>query len=66
MGGRRDPLVTGAAAFRTAADSAPFMRGINSIQLLNDGGRWWVVSVFWDAERPGLTIPSEYLRPSAP
>lgn len=54
------------AAFRTAADSVPFMRGINSIQLLRDGDRWWVVSVFWDAERPGLTIPAEYLRASTP
>ena len=24
----------------------PFMRGINSIQLFNDGTRWWVVTVF--------------------
>jgi len=44
-----------------AADSLPFARGINSIQLFFDGRRWWVVTVFWDAERPGLTIPPEYL-----
>lgn len=54
------------ASYRTAQDSVPFSRGINSIQLLKDGDRWWVVSIFWDAERPGLTIPPEYLRPSAP
>jgi hypothetical protein len=54
------------ASFRTAQDSLPFSRGINSIQLLKDGNRWWVVSIFWDAERPGLTIPAEYLRPSRP
>ena len=47
-------------------DSVPFTRGINSIQLFFDGTRWWVVTVFWDAERPGLTIPREYLPPSAP
>lgn len=39
----------------------PFARGINSIQLLKDGSRWWVVSIFWDAERPGNEIPSQYL-----
>jgi hypothetical protein len=44
-------------------ETAPFMRGINSIQLLNDGTRWWVVSIFWDAERPGLQIPEKYLKP---
>lgn len=44
-------------------ETTPFMRGINTIQLFNDGTRWWVVSVMWDAERPGLTIPDKYLRP---
>lgn len=37
-------------------------RGINSIQLFHDGSRWWVVNVFWDAEREGNAIPAEYLR----
>jgi hypothetical protein len=44
-----------------AEDPAPFARGINSIQLLNDGTRWWVVSIFWDSERPGQAIPPKYL-----
>lgn len=47
---------------RTLADSLPFARGINSIQLLNDGKRWWVVTIFWDSERAGNPIPAEYLR----
>lgn len=47
---------------RTPADPKPFQRGINSIQLLNDGTRWWVVSVYWDAERPDNPIPERYLR----
>ena len=38
-----------------------FSRGINSVQLLNDGERWWIVSVFWDSERPGNQIPSRYI-----
>ena len=50
----------------TAQDSVPFTRGINSIQLFFDETRWWIVTVFWDAERPGLTIPREYLPPSPP
>jgi hypothetical protein len=40
------------------------LRGINSIQLLNDGTRWWVVAVFWDSERPGNPLPEEYLTPA--
>jgi hypothetical protein len=37
------------------------IRGINSIQLLNDGTRWWLISVFWEAERPDNPIPDRYL-----
>ncbi|MBX9853996.1 MAG: hypothetical protein K2Y26_00600 [Gemmatimonadaceae bacterium] len=47
---------------RTLADAKPFQRGINSIQLLNDGTRWWVVSIYWDAERPDNPIPERYLK----
>ncbi|HEU4994961.1 MAG TPA: hypothetical protein VFT29_09075 [Gemmatimonadaceae bacterium] len=46
---------------RSAADSVPFARGINSIQLFNDGKRWWVVTVFWDSERPDNPIPARYI-----
>ena len=46
---------------RTLEDAEPFARGINSIQLLNDGSRWWIVSVFWDSERPDHPIPARYL-----
>jgi hypothetical protein len=46
---------------RTAADPAPFARGINSIQLFNNGQRWYVVTIYWDSERPGLQIPGKYL-----
>ena len=44
-------------------DAKPFARGINSIQLMNDGKRWWVVTVFWQAEDEKTPLPSEYLRP---
>jgi len=46
---------------RDENDPQPFTRGINSIQLFFDGKRWWVVTVFWDSERPGQSIPAEYL-----
>ena len=37
------------------------VRGINSIQLLNDGTRWWVINVYWQAESPDNPLPAEYL-----
>ena len=50
----------------TGGDPAPFSRGINSIQLLDDGKRWWIVTVFWDAEREGNSLPIEYLNTGKP
>lgn len=46
---------------RHARDEKPFVRGINSFQLFFDGQRWWVVTIFWDSERPDQPIPAEYL-----
>jgi hypothetical protein len=37
------------------------MRGINSIQLFNDGKRWWIVSIYWQQENARAPIPQEYL-----
>ncbi|UCF21606.1 MAG: hypothetical protein JSU87_05065 [Gemmatimonadota bacterium] len=45
----------------SADDPEPFARGINSFQLLNDGERWWVVTIYWEAEAPDLLIPDKYL-----
>jgi len=47
------------------ADEKPFIRGINSIQIVNDGHRWWIASVVWDTERTDNPIPAQYM-PTAP
>lgn len=52
-------------ARRAPSDEKPFVRGINSIQLVNDGRRWWIASVVWDTERADNPIPAQYL-PNAP
>lgn len=36
-------------------------RGINSIQLLFDGKRYYVINIFWCAESLGFTLPEKYL-----
>lgn len=43
-------------------DAKPFMRGINSIQLINDGKRWYVLNLIWQAEDAKLQLPERYLR----
>ena len=45
-----------------AEDAKPFLRGINSIQLMNDGKRWWIVTVFWEAESAQTPLPEKYLK----
>jgi len=51
---------------RAKSDEKPFARGINSIQLMQHGGRWWVVTVMWDSERPDNPIPAKYLEAKLP
>jgi hypothetical protein len=43
-----------------ADDSEPFMRGINSFQLFHDGGRWWIVNIYWQHETTAHPIPEKY------
>ncbi len=44
---------------RNARGEKPFARGVNSIQLFNDGSRWWVISILWDEETPANPLPPE-------
>jgi hypothetical protein len=43
------------------ADAKPFARGINSIQLYNDGSRWYVLNLVWRGEDDKLKLPERYL-----
>ncbi|TYB79684.1 hypothetical protein [Bizionia myxarmorum] len=42
-------------------DPYPALRGIKSIQLLNDGSRWWIINVYWMQESDVQPIPRDYL-----
>lgn len=48
-------------AFKSSKDTKPFVRGINSIQLMNDGTRWWILNISWDSESEEQKIPARYL-----
>jgi hypothetical protein len=45
-------------------DAEPFSRGINSIQLLYNENRWWIMNVLWDSETEEQPIPEKYLTSS--
>jgi len=51
---------------RAPSDEKPFVRGINSIQLVRDGRRWWIASVVWDSERADNPIPADYMKSVVP
>ncbi len=46
---------------RTAADGPIQIRGINSIQAVNDGTRWRVFEIMWQAETADEKVPARYL-----
>jgi hypothetical protein len=48
-------------SYRSKGDKKPFTRGINSIQLLNAGDRWWIVNIYWTSETKTNPIPKKYL-----
>jgi len=45
----------------TEDDPEPFSRGINSIQMVWDGERWWITNVMWWGVPPNFEIPEKYL-----
>ena len=50
-------------AFR-GEETRPFLRGINSIQAVHDGKRWWLLTVAWTPETPEQPLPAKYLPPA--
>lgn len=47
---------------RHAKGEKPFARGVNSFQLLFDGTRWWIVTIYWEGEAPGHALPGKYMK----
>jgi hypothetical protein len=46
---------------RALADEQPFLRGINSIQLVRLDGKWSILHVLWQQEADAGPIPADYL-----
>jgi hypothetical protein len=47
---------------RDSKDDAHPSRGIDSFQIVHAHGRFWIASLIFDDERPGVTLPAEYLK----
>jgi hypothetical protein len=46
---------------RRAPGEKPFARGINSFQLVKTPQGWKVMTILWDSEREGNSLPEKYL-----
>lgn len=46
---------------RRTPDAPVSGRGVNSVELLWDGTRWWIAAAVWTNEAPGHPIPPELL-----
>ena len=44
---------------KAKGDERPFLRGINSIQLVRQQGRWWVLQILWEQEHDAGAIPPQ-------
>ncbi len=49
------------STYELTVDGKPAARGINSIQAVNDGKRWRVISIVWQAENEAEKIPGKFL-----
>lgn len=45
--------------FRKPDGSSGEVRGVNSFQLVRQGGRWLIKSIFWQAEAPTRPLPAD-------
>jgi len=48
-------------SYHSKSEKTPFARGINSLQLMNDGKRWWILQIYWLGETPENPLPKKYL-----
>jgi hypothetical protein len=48
---------------REAVDGPATSKGVNSLQLLFDGQRWWVLNIAWmDEKAAGTPVPKDFTR----
>lgn len=59
--GNMAQIVSTFEAKHTTGDTTPLCRGLYGIQLIRENHRWWIISVLWENERPGLQVPRAYL-----
>jgi hypothetical protein len=50
-------------ARHAAGEAKPFVRGVTSFELFNDGKRWWIFDAVWQPETAKLPLPADNAQP---
>jgi predicted metalloprotease with PDZ domain len=53
--------VMSAYQYRLEPNGEPAQRGVNSLQLVYDQGRWWIANIIWNTETKENKIPQSLL-----
>jgi len=53
---RRIAHVFSSYQFTLLGSNTPLARGINTLQLVYDSDRWWILSLSWDRAKPGESL----------
>jgi hypothetical protein len=49
------------SSYERCADGGQIVRGVNSMQLVKDGVRWWIAAIAWTDETPDNLLPARFL-----
>ena len=48
-------------SYRKKSDTEPFMRGINSVQMIKKEDEWKIIQIYWLGETEDNKLPEKYL-----
>ncbi|MFV8754506.1 nuclear transport factor 2 family protein [Nannocystaceae bacterium ST9] len=54
------------SSYERSADGGEVVRGVNSMQLVKDGVRWWIAAVAWTDESHDNPLPARLMPRSSP
>lgn len=57
---QRTALVASSYHFTVSGSDTPVARGVNSLQLVFDQDRWWILSLAWDRPKQGEPLAIQY------
>jgi hypothetical protein len=54
------------SSYERCADGGQVVRGVNSMQMVKDGVRWWITAIAWTDETADNPLPARFLPRQVP